>query len=150
MFLLLLWKLWLLSVAVSQLGEHLLYFSASSWQNQTLTFYFIHLNAKHIPRQACVRAHPQSLSDVWLFVTPWTTACQAPLSLGFPRQEDCSGLSFPSPRDLSNPESEPVSPVLADHWATWEAPVPNTVEVITELWLFVIWSNISGGQGKVN
>ena len=39
----------------------------------------------------------QSLSRVWLFVTPWTIPCQAPLSMGFPRQEDWSGLPFPSP-----------------------------------------------------
>ena len=37
-----------------------------------------------------------SLSHIWLFVTPWTVAHQAPLSIGFPRQEYCSGLLFPS------------------------------------------------------
>ena len=35
-----------------------------------------------------------------LFATPWTVACQAPLSLGFSRQEHWSGLPFPSPEDL--------------------------------------------------
>ena len=39
----------------------------------------------------------QSLSRVWLFVTPWTIPRQAPLSMGFPWQEDWSGLPFPSP-----------------------------------------------------
>jgi len=34
------------------------------------------------------------------FGTPWTVACQVPLSMGFPRQEYWSGLSFPSPGDL--------------------------------------------------
>ena len=48
------------------------------------------------------------LSHVRLFVTPWTVACQAPLSIGFPRQEYWSGLSFPSPGDLT----EPGSPAL--------------------------------------
>ena len=42
------------------------------------------------------------------FVTPWTVAFQAPLSMGFPRQEYCSGLPFPSPGDLPNPGIEPV------------------------------------------
>ena len=42
----------------------------------------------------------QSLSPVWLFVTPWTVSRGAPLSLGFPTQEYWSGLSFPSLRDL--------------------------------------------------
>ena len=37
------------------------------------------------------------LSRVWLVVTPWTVACQAPLSMGFSRQEHWSGLPFPSP-----------------------------------------------------
>ena len=50
------------------------------------------------------------------FVTPWTVAHQAPLSIGFPRQEYWSGLPFPSPGDLPNPKIEPVSlmsPALA-------------------------------------
>ena len=40
------------------------------------------------------------------FATPWTRACQAPLSMGFPRQEYWSGLLFPSPGDLPNPGME--------------------------------------------
>ena len=51
-------------------------------------------------------------SDVQLFVTPWTTACQAPLSMGFPRQEYWSGLSFPSSGNLLNPGTKPASPAL--------------------------------------
>ena len=39
-------------------------------------------------------------------------ACQAPLSMGFPRQEYWSGLWFPSPGDLPNPGMEPESPAL--------------------------------------
>ena len=45
----------------------------------------------------------QSLSCVRLFATPWTVACQPPLSMEFSGQEYWSGLSFPSPRDLPNP-----------------------------------------------
>ena len=45
--------------------------------------------------------------------TLWTIAHQAPLSLGFPRQEYWSGLPFLSPGDLPNPGIEPVSPALA-------------------------------------
>ena len=40
---------------------------------------------------------------------PWTVAHQAPLSMGFPRQEYWSGLSFPSPGDLPDPRTETVS-----------------------------------------
>ena len=41
-----------------------------------------------------------------------TEACQAPLSMGFPRQEYWGGLPFPSPGNLPDPEIEPTSPSL--------------------------------------
>ena len=44
--------------------------------------------------------------------TPWTVACQVPLSMGFSRQEYWSGLPFPSPGDLPDPGIEPGSPTL--------------------------------------
>ena len=44
--------------------------------------------------------------------TPWTVACQAPMSMGFSRQEYRSGLPFPSPEDLPNPRIESRSPGL--------------------------------------
>ena len=47
---------------------------------------------------------------VRLFATPWTVAYQAPLSMGFSRQEYWSGLPFPSPGDLPHPGIEPGSP----------------------------------------
>ena len=46
------------------------------------------------------------------FETPWTVAHQAPLCMGFPRQEYWSGLPCPPLGDLSNPVIEPVSPAL--------------------------------------
>ena len=46
--------------------------------------------------------------------TPWTVAHQAPLFMGFPRQEYWSGFPFPPPGDLPHPGMEPVSPALAD------------------------------------
>ena len=49
---------------------------------------------------------------VRLFVTPWTVAHQAPLSMESSRQEYWSGLPFPSPGDLPNPGTEPGSLVL--------------------------------------
>ena len=52
-----------------------------------------------------------SLSRVQLFATPWTVAHQAPLSMGFPKQEYWSGLPFPPPGDLPNPGIKPTSPV---------------------------------------
>ena len=45
-------------------------------------------------------------------MTPWTVACQAPLSMGFSRQEYWSGLPCPSPGDLPNPGIKPRSSAL--------------------------------------
>ena len=56
--------------------------------------------------------HCLSLSRVLLFVTPWTVAHQAPLSMGFPRQEYWSALPFPTLRDLPNPGIKAGSPAL--------------------------------------
>ena len=68
----------------------------------------------------------QLLSRVRLFMTPGT--CQAPLSMGFPRQEYWTGLPFPTPGDLPDPGIKPaslVSPALAGGFfttiAAWEA-----------------------------
>ena len=52
----------------------------------------------------------QLLSRVLLFSIPQTIAHQAPLSMGFSRQEYWSGVSFPPPGDLPNPGIEPKSP----------------------------------------
>ena len=54
----------------------------------------------------------KSLSCFWIFVTPWSVVYQAPLSMGFSRQEYWSGLPFPSPGDLPNLGIEPRSPAL--------------------------------------
>ena len=67
-------------------------------------------------------------SCVQLFSTPWSVACQVPLSMGFSRQEHWSGLPCPPLGDLLDPGTEPVSllsPALAGRFsitsATWEA-----------------------------
>ena len=70
--------------------------------------------------RVCV--HAQSLSRVWLFMTPWTVAYQAPLSLGFSRQEYRSELPFPSPGVLPDPRIKPASPALAGGFFTTEPP----------------------------
>ena len=56
------------------------------------------------------------------FETAWTAARQAPLCMGFPRQEYWSGLPFPSPGDLPNLGIEPASPALAGGIFTAEPP----------------------------
>ena len=67
----------------------------------------------------------QSLSRVRLFGTPWNVALQAPLSMGFSRQEYWGRLPFPPPEDLLNPGIEPAalaSPALAGGFLTTEPP----------------------------
>ena len=53
----------------------------------------------------------QLLSRVWLLATLWTVACQAPLSMGFSRQEYWSRLPFPPPEDIPDSGIKPASPV---------------------------------------
>ena len=65
------------------------------------------------------------LNHVHLFATPWTVAFQAPLSMGFSRQEYWSGLPFLIPEDPPDQGSEPtslVSPALAGRFFTTELP----------------------------
>ena len=62
------------------------------------------------------------LSRVGLFVTAWTVARQAPLSMGFSRQEYWSGLPFPSPGGLPNPGIEPGSAALQADALSSEPP----------------------------
>ena len=58
-------------------------------------------------------------------VIPWTVAHQAPLSMGFSRQEHWSRLPFPSPGDLPDPGIEPKSPALqADSLLTERLSLP--------------------------
>ena len=64
----------------------------------------------------------KSLGHVRLFATPWTVAYQAPLSMGFSRQEYWSGLPFPSPGDLPNPGIEPRSSTFQADTLTSEPP----------------------------
>ena len=67
----------------------------------------------------------QLLNHVSLFVTPWTAAHQAPLSMGFSRQEYGGGLPLPTPGDLPNPGIKPMSPassILAGGFFTIESP----------------------------
>ena len=81
----------------------------------------------------------QSLSRVQLFATPGTAARQAPLSMGFPRQEYWSGLPFPSPGDLPDPGIEPGSPILQADSLLCEPPgKPMFIYFIAYLFIFLI------------
>ena len=69
--------------------------------------------------------HLSCFSCIWLFVSLWTVAHQAPLSKGVSRQECWNGLPFPSPGDLPDPRIKPESRTLqADikFLSTWACP----------------------------
>ena len=91
-------------------------------------------SASQAPCCACMPAQP--LSRVQLSATPWTVVHQAPLSLGFPRQEYWSELSFPSPGALPNPRIEPTSPALAGRFFTTEPPGKTLCMVCICLYLY--------------
>ena len=63
-----------------------------------------------------------SHTDVSDSATPWTAALEAPLSMGFSRQEYWSGLPFPPPGDLPDSGIEPLSPALSDGFFATELP----------------------------
>ena len=71
------------------------------------------------PWFACMISH---FSCIWLFATPWTVDCHAPLSMGLPRQEYWSRLPFPSPGDLLDPGIEPTS-LISPHWQEGSLPL---------------------------
>ena len=87
------------------------------------SFNFKHLmiDNRHITSSysICVRVVVSQLCPT---VTPWTVAHQAPLSMEFSRQEYCSGLPFPSLRDLPDSEVEPGSPALQADSSPSEPP----------------------------
>ena len=70
------------------------------------------LQADSLPSKPPEKPKVKSLSCVRLFATPRTEAYQAPLSMGFSRQEYQSGLPVPSPGDLPDPGIKPGSPTL--------------------------------------
>ena len=82
---------------------------------------------KHLEPFSCVSVLSH-FSHVQLFVTIWTIACQATISMGFFRQESWRGLPCPPPGDLPNPgiKSVCLAPALSGGFfttsATWEAP----------------------------
>ena len=79
----------------------------------------------------CMRAH--SLSHVQLFVTPWTVAHQAPLSMEFSREQYWSELPFHIPEDLSKPGIEPVSLALAGGFFTTTPPGKLKIYLVSSI-----------------
>ena len=87
-----------------------------------------------------------SFSHVRVFVTPWTVAHQAPLSMEFSRQEYWSGLPFPPPGDLPNPEIEFRSPALKADCLLSEPPGKPTSIML----LFLYVDKKESQKGHIN
>ena len=94
----------------------------------------------HTFLDVCV--HAQSLSPVWLFWDPWAKACQAPLSMGFPRQEYWSRLPFSPPGDVPDPGIEPTSLAWAGRFFTTEPPVSLIIKPTVSLIIKIKFSYI--------
>ena len=89
-------------------------------------------------KSLCVCVCARTLSCVQLFVTPWTVALPAPLSMGVSMQEYWNGLPFPIPGDLPNPGIELTSlefPALADRFFTTSATWGWTI------WVWAHWNH---------
>ena len=90
------------------------------------------------------------LNHVQPFVTPWAISCQAPLSMGFSRQEYWNELPFPPPGDLPNPGTESTSPA----WQVDSLPLSHQGNFIilyyeqnvltVQLTLGVYWALVPG------
>ena len=109
------------------------YVGCMSWRPESITA-FPSLRVRSWTRwllRSCLCCVLSHFSRVWLYGTLWTAALQAPLSMGFSRQEYWSGLPYPPlGRSSLNPGVEPaslMSPVLAGRFftpsTTWEAEV---------------------------
>ena len=99
--------------------------------------------------QACVLSHVQ------LFAAAWIVTCQAPLSMGFSRQEYWSGLLCPPPGDLPDPGIEPTSPVSPALQADSlpDKPSSGMFTTLSHSYLFLarifkIWASPGGSMTK--
>ena len=90
------WGLHLVSSGFMATVNHLTIYRTGPWPS---TMNYLVQNASRDMLEKFMKL----LSHVWLFVTPWTVARQAPLTMGFPRQEYWSRLPFPTPGDLPLP-----------------------------------------------
>ena len=87
--------------------------------------------------------------NIQVFVTPWTIARQAPLSMGFSKQEYWSGLSFLSLRDLPKPGNKPGSPAVQETGVQslgWEDPREKEMAPNSSILAWKIpWTEEPGG-----
>ena len=102
----------------------------SFYKNLQIVLFSGYTNLHFHQQGGCMLSH---FGHVQLFATLWTVARQTPLSMGFSRQENWSGLPFLPPGDLLYPGIEPMSlttPVLADRFFTMSATWGATAQVV--------------------
>ena len=97
----------------------MIYFGMGICQSISFSILFMSLcmspnlyNSRLSMKQDCIQSESEVTQSRLTLCDPWTVVGQAPLSMGFSRQEYWSGLPFPSPRNLPDPGIEPESPVL--------------------------------------
>ena len=97
------------------------------------TFPGLCMKKKNYLSSCCL--HAQSLSRVWLLVTPWPAARQAPRSLGFSRQEHWSGVPCPPPGGLPHPGMDLLLACLL-HWlvGSWPLAPPGKPIIMLSNW----------------
>ena len=88
-------------------------------------------------------------SRVWLFVTSWTVARQAPLSMGFSRQEYQSGWPCPSPGDLPNPGNESLGLLCFLHGQSDSLPLSHLGSPTAQLAIHQLHFNKAGKQTQI-
>ena len=88
---------------------------------------FLPLTPNHYPLCSSYTLQVFVLIRVQLFVTPWTVALQAPLSMGFSRQESWSGFPFPTPGDLLTQRSSPCL-LCPLHWQVDSLPLAPPIK----------------------
>ena len=103
-----LWKFMKKKMIAKVYAKHVLIFRLRIWDWQ---YNYLHLENRDTEADECC---------LLLFATPWTVACQAPLSMQFPRQEYWSGLSFLSPGAFPDPV---IKSVL--HWQAGSLPLSH-------------------------
>ena len=98
-------------------------------------------------QQSYLVTHPHAcmlsrFSHVQLFVSLWTGALEAPLSMGFSRQKFWSGLLCLSPEDLPNPGIKPASPALQADCLPAEPPGNPPTHTLIHIYFFKFFSNM--------
>ena len=117
------------------------------WVTNTFTFFMKEKGGNDYLMKKKVKV--KLLSRIRLFATPWTVAHQAPPSMGFSRQEYWSGLPFPSPGNLPDPEIGSRSPALQADALTSEPPGKPTT--LYEWWVlrFSVYHNTADYKMKI-